>query len=228
MSHTSRRILCAVDDGAGLGREQREQVELLQRELELAAVERRAPRAARRPRARRPTSVSRAVRPRRTCASSDGADARDELAQPERLDDVVVRAELEPDDAVDLLALGGDHDDRDVRASAQLAADGEPVDVGQAEVEQDEVGRRRVERLLPRRDARHLEALRAQALDERLGDRVLVLDDEQVHGLIVGRRAPAGVGCVTQSGRSPYLRLARDLPRRAYLRRSTFEPEVIP
>ena len=68
-----------------------------------------------------------------------------------------------------------------VRAGPQLAADGEAVDVGQPDVEQHEVGGRRVERLLPGRDARHLEPLREQALDERLGDRVFVLDDEQVH-----------------------------------------------
>ena len=41
-------------------------------------------------------------------------------------------------------------------------------------------GARRVQRLRARRDAPHVEALAAQALGERLGDRVLVLDDQHV------------------------------------------------
>ena len=83
-------------------------------------------------------------------APHDRADPGDQLAQPERLDDVVVGAELEPDDAVGLLAAGGHDDDRDARALAQLPADVEAVDVRQAQVEQDEVrGRGRRGRLSP-------------------------------------------------------------------------------
>ena len=51
------------------------------------------------------------------------ADAGQQLAEAERLDDVVVRAELEPDHPIDLLPLGGDDDDRHVRAGAQPSAD---------------------------------------------------------------------------------------------------------
>ena len=88
-----------------------------------------------------------------------GADTRDELAEAERLDDVVVRPELEADDAVDLLALGGHDDDRHVRPGAQLPADGVAVHVGQPQVEKHEVGLGRRERLAAGRDARDLEAL---------------------------------------------------------------------
>src|SRR6478752_6248126 len=56
-------------------------------------------------------------------------DARDHLAKAERLDYVVVRAELEPDDAVDLLSTRGDDDDRDIRPLAELSAHGEAVDI---------------------------------------------------------------------------------------------------
>ncbi len=114
-------------------------------------------------------------------ASRHRTDPRNELAEAERLDDVVVGAELEADDPIDLLALGGDDDDRDVRAGAQLAADRESVDIGQSEVEQDEVGPACVERFaapLPRASRR---TLGEEAFGERLCDRVLVLDDEQVH-----------------------------------------------
>ena len=149
-------------------------------------------------------------------AAGHGADPRDELAQAEGLDDVVVGAQLEPDDAVDLLALRGDHDDRHVGAGAQLPADRETVDVRQPNVEQDEVGRRRVERRLPGGDTGHLEAFRHEPLDERLRDRVFVLDDEQVHALIVGARA-ATRRLGRRIWRNPCLRLAHGLPGEAYL-----------
>ena len=45
-----------------------------------------------------------------------GSNARDHLACAEGLDHVVVGAELEPDDAVRLLAAGGEHDDRHLGA----------------------------------------------------------------------------------------------------------------
>ena len=69
-----------------------------------------------------------------------GADARDQLPEPERLHDVVVGAELEQEHAIELVAARGEHDDRRVGGSAQCAADVGAVDVGEPEVEQDEVG----------------------------------------------------------------------------------------
>ena len=49
-------------------------------------------------------------------AAQHRADARDQLARLERLDHVVVGADLEPDDAVGRLAPGGEQDHRDVLA----------------------------------------------------------------------------------------------------------------
>ena len=221
VSQTSRRIRCRSTTTPGLGGEQREQVELLQRQLQLAAVERRP--------ARRDVDLERADRrgrlvpPWRLAGSrrGDGADPRHELAQAERLHDVVVRAELEPDDAVDLLALRRDHDDRHVRARAQLAADREAVDVRQPEVEQHEVDGGGVERRLAGRDARHLEALAREPLDERLGDRVFVLDDEQVHAGDRRAASAARGDAQRESRRSPCLALARGLPTAAYRRPCT-------
>ena len=83
-------------------------------------------------------TTSRLARRRRPAC--DRPNPREQLAEPERLDEIVVGAHLEPDDLVDLLALGGDHDDRDARAGAELPAHRQAVHVGQAEVEQDEVG----------------------------------------------------------------------------------------
>ena len=61
----------------------------------------------------------------------------------ERLGQVVVGADLEADDLVDVVVARRQHDDRHLRATRGRAADLEPVDVGQVEVEHDQVGRRR-------------------------------------------------------------------------------------
>ena len=71
----------------------------------------------------------------------DGPDAGGQLAHAERLGDVVVGAELEAQDAVELVAARRQHDDGDLRAGLHLAEDVAAVDVGQAEVEQHDVGR---------------------------------------------------------------------------------------
>ena len=63
-----------------------------------------------------------------------------DLAGREGLREVVVGAELEPDEAVDLVAAGGDHHDVGVAERADLAAHVGAVDVGQGEVERDQVG----------------------------------------------------------------------------------------
>ncbi len=86
-----------------------------------------------------PTFSGRVAR-RRLVAARDGVDPGDQLAEAERLDHVVVGAELEADHLVDLLPARRDHDDRHVRALAQPAADRVAVRVGQAQVEEDDVG----------------------------------------------------------------------------------------
>src|SRR3954469_25408477 len=59
-------------------------------------------------------------------ASQDGLYAGYELARGERLRDVVVGANFEPDDLVDVVAAGGEDDHRYVRSLANLFADGQP------------------------------------------------------------------------------------------------------
>ena len=73
------------------------------------------------------------------------AHAGDELLGAEGLDHVVVGAELETDELVGLLAPGGQHDDRHIRRSADLARDLQPVRAGQSKVEDDQVRRPRAE-----------------------------------------------------------------------------------
>ena len=66
-------------------------------------------------------------------------DARQQLARVERLGQVVVGAHLQADDAVGLVAARGQHDHRDFRLRAQLAAQRQPVVAGQHHVEHDQV-----------------------------------------------------------------------------------------
>ena len=73
-------------------------------------------------------------------AAQDRADPCDELARAERLGQVVVGAELEPEELVQLVVARRQHHDRDRRVAPQLAGDVEAVEAGQAEVEDDQVG----------------------------------------------------------------------------------------
>ena len=77
-------------------------------------------------------------------APQDGLHASDELRDAERLGDVVVGARLEPDDLVELGVLRGEHQDVGVAEGAHAAADLDAVDVGQADVEDDQVQRVRL------------------------------------------------------------------------------------
>ena len=74
-------------------------------------------------------------------APEQHADARHELAHRERLAEIVVRSELEAEDAVELVVLGGDEDDRErLGHRAQAAAELEAVHAGHEDVEDDEIG----------------------------------------------------------------------------------------
>ena len=124
----------------GFDGEQREQLELDERQLDglaahldraagqvdhdVAAVDHLVP----------PAGEVRGRRP-----PQERADATAELADRERLRDVVVRAELQPEDLVELVVARRQHDDRDGALGPQPPAHLEPVDAGQHDVEHDEV-----------------------------------------------------------------------------------------
>jgi len=134
--------------------------------------------------------------PLRRDAAKDRLHPRDELPGIERLRHVVVGADLEPDDLVDVLVARGQHQDRDVGALAQAPADLDAVDVGQHQVEDDQ---RRLLRLGCGQCVRavlgraHLEARVLEVERHEGSDRLLVLDDEDL-----GRAAVHG-----RSGASP-------------------------
>ena len=132
----------ARDDRAGTRRKCRQEIEFLGRQLDLLSAQQRAPRLA--VDRQRADAEHRRGGSSLTRSTGDGVDASQELANAERLDQIVVGAELEAHDAVDLVSAGADDDDRHARAGAQLTAHLEAVAVGEAQVEQHEIvlGRR--------------------------------------------------------------------------------------
>ena len=112
-----------------------------QRDLVAARPDRRAWPGRSAARATSSGGLGRRVAPARLIAARRSArlDAAAELAHRERLGDVVVGAELEAEDLVDLLRLGGQHDDRHRAARPQAPADLEAVDARHHHVEDDEV-----------------------------------------------------------------------------------------
>lgn len=137
-SHDVDQLLAREHPSGSLG-ERTEQHELVGRERQHRAVERRAHGLGIDAQA---SHAHRLLRGTRTSAGAPRvrADPREELAGGERLRDVVVGAALQAHDTVRLLATGGDHDDGRVDPRAQLAAHGEAVHAGQHQIEEDHVG----------------------------------------------------------------------------------------
>ena len=122
------------DDTAGVDDEQRQHVELLRREVELDVV---LPGAVRLGVDQHTLHARRLARRRQAEAHPHPGE---QLGEAEGLGDVVVGAGVEADHDVGLFAAGGEHDDRQALvACPQGPADGQPVEVGQGEVEEHEV-----------------------------------------------------------------------------------------
>ena len=119
-------------------------------------------------------------------AGQQALDPGQQLGRVERLDEVVVGAGPQPADLLLDLALGGEHDDRDVGGAALLAADlGRDlvaVELGQHDVEQDEVGRLGAPQAEPFRavagDDDVVALLLERVLQESLDVRVVVDDED--------------------------------------------------
>ena len=109
-----------------------------------------------------------------------------ELADRERLRDVVVRAELEAENLVQLVVARREHDDRNRALGPQAPADLEPVELRQHDVEHHEIDslvREARERLLAVTGLDHAEALAFQRIGAELLDGVLVVDEEDGGGV---------------------------------------------
>ena len=167
------------DDGARVPHQELEQLKLLAAQLQRPSVQRRlVPGRVEPQRADLQGPFAGLARDRG--AAQHGPDARDHLAGAERLDHIVVGAELEPDHPIGLFPAGGEHDDRHLRAGAQLSAHVEAGPIREHHVEEDKVGivTGELERLGDSACHLRLEALAQEGLGQRLVDRGLVLDQE--------------------------------------------------
>ena len=113
-------------------------------------------------------------------AAEQSADASNQLTRREGLDEVVVGTELEADDAVLDLALGGEHDDGNVGGLADGTAHALAGEFGQHEVEDHEVERVLLELLhgaLSVADPTHDVVLALKIGCNRIADGFLVLNE---------------------------------------------------
>ena len=111
------------------------------------------------------------------------AHAREQLFHAERLGDVIVGAEIERLDLGNFVAAARQHHDRNILAPlTNLAEQLEPLHVGKAEIENDEVGlvSHQIESGLRVGRVDGLIALRAQSHAQQFADRRLVVDDKDL------------------------------------------------
>ena len=119
----------------------------------------------------------------RARAPQNALDAREQLARIERLGQIVVGAHFQADDAIGFLAARGEHDDRNLRAGAHVAAQREPVVARQHHVEHDDVRPRRFERrphALAVGDRGDAVAVLLQVIAQQAADFEVVVDDQHV------------------------------------------------
>ena len=150
-------------------------------------------------------------------APCERPEPRRDLLVGERLDDVVVGAGVEPGDPVRDAVPRGEHQDRDAAASgAHPPGDLEPVDVGQADIEDQRIeaaaGLDELERLAATdREVDDVAFLGQEPLEEPTQPRV-VLDDEHVHVPVL---RPVSEGSLKGRSASTRHRVARSTNQRA-------------
>ena len=171
----------AAVDTAGMGRKRPQELELDVGQRDRAGAYLHQTAAEVDPQPVRHDDVADPCRARDRGATKQRSHAAPELTDRERLRDVVVRAELEPEDLVQLVVAGGEHDDRHRALAAQAPAHLESVELRQHHVEDDEVerlGREPLERLLSVARGHDAKPLAFERIREELLDGVLVVDEE--------------------------------------------------
>ena len=120
-------------------------------------------------------------------AAQQRTGAGDQLARAERLDQIVVGAQLQADDAVLDLALGGEHDDGHVGVVADGAADTLARDAREHEVEDDQVEvvlGEFLQRLLAVADGGYPIVLALKICGYGIADGLLVLHQQDAPGFV--------------------------------------------
>ena len=116
-------------------------------------------------------------------AAQDGFDPSDQLAAAEGLREVIVGSHFQADDTVDLLALRGQHDDRDVRLGAKCPAKRKPVLARQHEIEEDEIDAAISQDLAHGAAVRRRadpESLLGQRARDKIANLAMIVDDKDV------------------------------------------------
>ena len=119
-------------------------------------------------------------------AAEHCVDARDQLTGIEWLCEVVIGAHFQADNAIDVLALRRQHDDRDRLARpAQAAAYRQPVLAGQHQIQHHEMRRIALQLLVDVARVHQrgdLEPLFAEIAGEKVAQTRIVIDDENLGG----------------------------------------------
>ncbi len=138
-------------------------------------------------------------------ATEERAHAGQQLADPKRFGEIVVRAEIERFDLGRFLSARGEHDHRNIRPPAQLAQQGQSVEIGQHQIEDEQIGRIAPEpnqrRRAPFREL-HLVAMAPQGDIERAPDLRFVIDDQNAriaHAGASARREERSKGIVKRT-----------------------------
>ncbi len=122
-----------------------------------------------------------------------GLYARDKLARIEWLRQIVVGADFEADDAVDVVAFGRQHDDRHfVAEPAQAPADRQAVFAGHHEIEHHQVealAREPAVHVVAIGDRAHAVALLGEIAVQQFPQAGVVIDDDDA-GLGIGHKSP--------------------------------------
>ena len=131
-------------------------------------------------------------------AAQHGMNARGQLARVEGLGQIVVGANLQADDAIDVLAAGGQQDDGNGRVAPKGAQNLEAVLLGQHHIENDELivaAGGELDGACAGMMGIHLEPFAAQQFADQIAQLPVVVDDEDRPGH-AGQIVPEkGRGC---------------------------------
>jgi hypothetical protein len=134
-------------------------------------------------------------------AAQQGLDARHQLQYRKRLGQVVVRADLQTQDAVHLAGAGADDDDGGVAGhGAGAAADLQPVHAREHDVQHQRVpgaALQFTQAVVAARAVHDLQAFVAQVQREQVGDMGVVLDEKYAARGGHGMRFPGKAICLT-------------------------------
>src|ERR1700733_6614848 len=126
------------------------------------------------------------IRGRSSCGSAQhGVNPRGELARIEWFREIVVGADFQSHNAVDIVTMRGEHDDGDRGLGTNAAQNFKATNAWQHDVEDDQRIRARKRALKAQRtvvDCLNLEALGVQILPDEFTQLYVIIDDQDAHG----------------------------------------------